>query len=60
MCWDELFHIDKLIMVCTFYKLLETFFPLPYGFGMVYIFLAYEVCALVSPVNMLTFTISPA
>ena len=47
-CWDELSHIDKLKMVCTLYKLLETFFPLPYDFGMVYISLAYEVCILVS------------
>ena len=36
-CWDSLFHIDKLKMVCTLYKLLKTFFPLSYGFGMVYI-----------------------
>ena len=49
LCWDELSHIDKVKMVCTLYKLLETFFPLLYGFGMVYISLACEVCALVSP-----------
>ena len=29
--------IDKLKMVCTLYKLLELFFPLSYGFGMLYI-----------------------
>ena len=34
--WDGLSHIDKLKVVCTLYKLLEPFFPLPYGFGMVY------------------------
>ena len=33
ICWDDLSHIDKLNMVCTLYKLLESFFPLPYGFG---------------------------
>ena len=43
-CWDDLFHIDKLKMMCTFYKLLEFFFPLPYDFGMC-ISLAYKVCA---------------
>ena len=43
-CWDGLFHIDKLKMVCTLYKLLESFFPLSYDFGMMYISLTYEVC----------------
>ena len=50
ICWDGLSHINKLKMVCTLYKLLETF-PLPYGFGMVFLFLAYGVCApCVSPI----------
>ena len=44
-CWDGLSYIDKLKMVYTFYKLLYLFFPLSYGFGMVYISLTYEVCA---------------
>ena len=48
-------------MVCILYKLLGTFFPLPYGFGMVYISLVYKVRApSVFPDYMLAFTISPA
>lgn len=43
--WDELSHIDKLKMMCPLYKLLETFLPFQYDFGMVYNSLAYEVCA---------------
>ena len=45
VCWDELSHIDKLKMVCTLYKLLKTFFQLPYGFEILYISLVYEVFA---------------
>ena len=44
-CWNGLFHINKLKMVCTLYKLLEPFFSLLYGFGMTYISLVYEVHA---------------
>ena len=35
----------KLKMVYTLYKLLKSVFPLLYGFGMIYISLAYELCA---------------
>ena len=59
-CWDDSSYIDKLKMACTFHKLLEPFFPLSCDFEMVYISLAYEVCILYFPVNMLAFKISPA
>ena len=35
VCWDSLFYIDELKMVCTLYKPLEPFFSLSYDFGMV-------------------------
>ena len=37
LCWDGLSHMYKLEMVCTLYKFFEPFFPLLYGFWMIYI-----------------------
>lgn len=34
-CWNDLTHIDELKIVYTFYKLLDPFLSLPYGFRMV-------------------------
>ena len=47
------------MMVCAFYKLSESSFPLSYGFGMVYLLDIWSVCTSCFPVNMLTVKISP-
>ena len=57
ICYDGSSHIDKLNMMCTFYKLLDLFLSLSYGFGMVFSWLMMCV-HLVFPDYLLPFIIS--
>ena len=60
-CWNGLSHINKLKMVCTFYRLLEPFFPLSYdSWDDIYLLRFWSVCTSYFPVNIVAFTISLA